>query len=159
MRRDRLVGAGVVISGLLMLFALIPAGIVVPGNLKTLSLSPDFWPKIVAGIFVLMGLLMIAKPEVPSEESTGMSLAVFVSRLPRLATVLAALFAFYLAIPRFGMVVPAMLLIFGLMVFAGERRWSWMIGISLIVPVLLYWFFVSVASIPIPLGIFESLRG
>jgi len=55
------------------------------------------------------------------------------------------------------MVVPGMALIFILMIFSGYRRWWLIILLSLLVPILLYGFFVHVANIPIPLGIFESL--
>ncbi len=155
MQNERLLGGAMLVIGLLTFFVLIPVGIVTPKSITTLSLSPDFWPKIVAVIFSLMGLAMIIKPKPPTQtEDTS-----FISRLPRLLVVLAALFGFYFAVPQFGMVVPGMLLIFGMMWFAGERRWVLMGFIAILVPVLLYSFFVFVANIPIPLGIFESLRG
>jgi hypothetical protein len=56
-------------------------------------------------------------------------------------------------------VVPGVALIFGLMVFGGERRWGLAATVAAGVPILLYAFFVHVAGIPIPLGVFETLRG
>ena len=73
--------------------------------------------------------------------------------------VLATLFVFYFLIDHLGMVVPGIAVIFGMMWFAGERRYALMATVAVVVPVLLYVFFVHVANIPIPLGIFESLRG
>ncbi|MFT7532515.1 MAG: putative tricarboxylic transport membrane protein [Gammaproteobacteria bacterium] len=55
--------------------------------------------------------------------------------------------------------MPGMVMIFGLMMFAGERRFLLAAAIAISIPLLLYFFFVHIASIPIPLGIFESLRG
>ena len=66
---------------------------------------------------------------------------------------------FYVLIPFLGMVVPGMAVIFGLMVLGGERRWLLAAAVAAGVPLLLYVFFVHVAGIPIPLGIFETLRG
>ena len=41
------------------------------------------------------------------------------------------LFAFYFFIEQLGMVIPAMLLIFILMIFAGYRRWGLMLFMSI----------------------------
>ena len=57
------------------------------------------------------------------------------------------------------MVVPGAALIFVLMAFGGERRWLLAAAVAAGVPLLLYAFFVHVAGIPIPLGVFETLRG
>jgi len=79
--------------------------------------------------------------------------------LAGLAVALGALFGFYALIPSLGMVVPGAALIFGLMAFGGERRWLLAAVVAAGVPLLLYAFFVHVAGIPIPLGVFETLRG
>ena len=70
---------------------------------------------------------------------------------------LGTLFAFYFLIPYLGMVAPGIAVILGLMVYAGERRWPLGLAIAFCVPILLYVFFVHVASVPIPLGVFEGL--
>ena len=83
----------------------------------------------------------------------------WVHRLPGLAVALGALFGFYVLIPSLGMVAPGVAVIFALMVFGGERRWGLAATVAAGVPILLYAFFVHVAGIPIPLGVFETLRG
>ena len=162
MTRERLTGIGVLVLGLLIFFLLIPRGIDQPGSVEHAALAPDFWPKIIAAIIVLMGLLLTIKPA-EEEDEEGEEGVVdaggWLQRLPGLAVALGTLFAFYFLIPLFGMVVPGMVMAFGLMVYAGERRWRRGIAIAAGVPILLYIFFVYVASIPIPLGVFESLRG
>ena len=55
------------------------------------------------------------------------------------------------------MVIPSIVTILLLVYFAGERRWYLSLLIGVLLPVLLYGFFVYVARIPIPLGIFEGL--
>jgi len=165
---ERFIGGGVLALGGAVFFWLIPAGVDSPANVAHLSLAPDFWPRIIAVVLALTGLLLMLNPgaaavhespshesprdESPAPPSTGM-------RVLRLGVVLAALFGFYALIPHAGMVVPGMVFIFALMGFAGERRWRLMAAVAVGVPLLLYVFFTQVAGVPIPLGVFESLRG
>ena len=166
MIRERLTGIGVLVLGLLIFFVLIPAGIDRPGSVEHAALAPDFWPRIIAGIIMLMGLFLTVRPaaEDEGEEHGGggggeavEAAAGWTHRLPGLAVALGTLFAFYFLIPYLGMVAPGIAVILGLMVYAGERRWPMGIAIALCVPILLYVFFVHVASVPIPLGVFEGL--
>jgi len=167
MRAERFIGGGVLALGAAVFFWLIPAGVDSPANVAHLSLAPDFWPRIIAVVLALTGLLLMLNPgaaavdespshesprESPAPSSTGM-------RVLRLGVVLAMLFGFYALIPYAGMVVPGMAFIFALTGFAGERRWRLMATVAVAVPLLLYLFFTQVAGVPIPLGVFESLRG
>ena len=157
MTRERFTGIGVLLVGILVFFALIPYGIDQPENVKHAALAPNFWPKIIAAVIAAMGLLLAINPGRATEsESDG---GAWTQRLPGLAVSLGSLFAFYFLIPSLGMVATGAALAFGLMVFAGERRWRLAIAVALGIPILLYVFFTYVASIPIPLGVFESLRG
>ena len=157
---QRILGTAVLALGLFVYFYLIPVGIVTPSNVKVLALSPDFWPKIVAVLFGIMGLLMMVHPGgKENKEEDEMSFSQWLQRIPRLIIFLCGLFGFYFAMPTFGMVVPSIVLIFLSMLFAGDRNWIRMVVLSLLVPTLLYCFFVFVAQIPIPLGVFEFIRG
>ena len=104
---------------------------------------------------------LVGKPAAGEVEDTdgGGDAGPWRRRLPGLAAVLGTLFGFCVLIPSLGMVVPGMALIAGLTVLAGERRWPLVGVIAAGVPILLYAFFVHVAGIPIPLGVFETLRG
>lgn len=158
MKESRGIGLAVTLLGLLTLFVLIPFGVVSPGRVDSLALAPKFWPIIIASVFTLMGVTLAIRPGDVDEESRA-DTDQFVARIPRLAILLATLFGFYLLVPYFGMVLPGILLIFGLSWFAGEDRWGVIIPISLIVPVVLTSFFTLVANIPIPLGILEFVYG
>ena len=165
-RLTRFTGVGVFALGMLLFFVLIPTGIDSPSKVDHISLSPDFWPRIISLIFAAMGLLMLFHPEHKAEEDTtktddeaAVATLPLPARMLRFAVVLGALFCFYFAIPALGMVAPAIIFIFALMWFAGERRYATITIISAAVPLLLYGFFVHVANIPIPLGVFEFLRG
>ena len=162
MTSERLTGIGVLLLGIAIFFVLIPAGIDQPGNVEHAALAPDFWPRIIAGIIILTGLALTVRPaaaEEDDEEEASEDGGGWLQRLPGLAVALGTLFGFYFLIPFLGMVAPGVALILGLMVYAGERRWPLGIAIAAGVPILLYVFFVYVASIPIPLGVLDNLRG
>ena len=161
MTRERWTGIGVLILGILILAVIIPLGIDRPGNVEHAALAPDFWPGIIAAIIALTGLWLAVRParKDGGEEEDGEDSGRWRQRLPGLAVTLGALFGFYLLIPYLGMVAPGALLIFCLMTYAGERRWWPRLAFAGGVPVLLYVFFAYVARIPIPLGVFETLRG
>ncbi|MFT5505817.1 MAG: putative tricarboxylic transport membrane protein [Gammaproteobacteria bacterium] len=160
MLKERIVGSGVLVIGLVLFFGLIPIGIDSPSNLDHITLFPDFWPRIISAIFALTGFIILVKPGAPpTNTEDDIDPSSWSSRIPRLVIVLSTLFAFYFLIEYLGMVVPGILVIFGMMWFAGERRYILMGSIAVAVPVMLYVFFVHVANIPIPLGLFEFLRG
>lgn len=160
MTSNQITGIFVLIFGLLAYFVLIPYGIKVPKNIELVSTSPAFWPSIIAVVIAIMGGVLIIPDKSNSVADEDVVIGTpWSTRLPRLLVVGVLLFGFYFVIDRLGMVVPSMVLIFTLMVFSGYRRWGLMVLFSLLVPIILYVFFVYVANIPIPLGIFESLRG
>ena len=158
MNESRLIGAVVAALGLITLFVLIPIGIVSPSDVGTLALAPEFWPMIIASLFTLMGMMLMFFPGKADPDASRGPIN-FKRRALRLAILFAALFGVYFAGPLLGMVVPAMLVIFGLSWLAGERRWKLLVALSLSIPILLTAFFIFIASIPIPLGIFEFVYG
>lgn len=156
MKESRLLGVAVVTIGALALFVLIPVGIVSPSDVPALALAPEFWPFVIASVFTLMGVFMTIAPGSIDQETVA-ELQLIPKRILRLTGFLAVLFGFYFVVPYFGMVVPAMAIIFGLCWFTGERRWLLLMLISLLIPFVLTLFFIFIANIPIPLGIFEFL--
>lgn len=160
MIRERLTGIGVALLGLVIFFVLIPWGIDQPGNVEHAALAPDFWPQIIAVLMMALGALQALRPAPDDDdEDGGEDSGRWRHRMPGLVVALGALFGFYVLIPSLGMVVPGVAIIFALMVFGGERRWALAATVAAGVPILLYAFFVHVAGIPIPLGVFETLRG
>ncbi|MDD9982976.1 MAG: tripartite tricarboxylate transporter TctB family protein [Gammaproteobacteria bacterium] len=160
MIRERLTGIGVALAGVVLFAVLIPYGIDQPGNVEHAALAPDFWPRIIAVIIMAMGVLLAVRPmSEEDDEEDGADAGGWRRRLLGLAVALGALFGFYFLIPSLGMVVPGVAVILALMVFGGERRWLLAAVLGAGVPILLYVFFVHVAGIPIPLGVFENLSG
>ena len=155
MSQERYTGIVVLLLAVLLFAVVIPLGIDSPNQIDNAALAPDLWPKIIVMLFGFTGVLMIVRPRIRNQEED--SELQLLSRLPRLLYVVGVLFLFYYAIPKAGMVIPSIVTILLLVYFAGERRWYLSLLIGVLLPVLLYGFFVYVARIPIPLGIFEGL--
>ena len=63
-------------------------------------------------------------------------------------------FVYYLLIDWLGMVLASVIAVIVFVLMCGERRYKIMLPVAMILPVGLYYFFLKVASIPMPLGIF-----
>ena len=140
-RSERLLGGGVFGIGIAILYGLIPLGIDGPRQLDHITLSPDFWPRIIAAIFTLMGLGLVIQPDQTVATDDSETAGGRWNRWWRLCLILGALFGFYFAVSLFGMVVPAMFFLFALMYFAGERRRLRLVATAVVTPLLLYGFF------------------
>ncbi|MCY4051399.1 MAG: tripartite tricarboxylate transporter TctB family protein [Gammaproteobacteria bacterium] len=158
MHESRLIGLVIVALGLFAFFALIPIGIVTPSNNKSLALAPDFWPRIIASVFILMGIILLISPA-RYELSSSVEQFCSIVQLTRLVLLFGILFGIYIATPQLGLVLPSMLMVFGLSWLAGERRCKLLIILSFFGPIALAVFFIHIANIPIPLGIFEFIYG
>ncbi|MCY4314275.1 MAG: hypothetical protein OXD44_11410, partial [Gammaproteobacteria bacterium] len=113
MRESRSIGLIIAALGLLAFFVLIPVGIVTPSNIESLALAPDFWPSIIASVFVMTGVILLIAPAryaQPSSEGQACS----ITRIARLFLLLGVLFGVYVATPYLGLVMPAMLMVSGL---------------------------------------------
>lgn len=167
-------GIGVVLLSVIGYFVIIPLGIVVLDGVDIKALSPDFWPLIVVILLGISGLAvfiqgMAGTGMIPGKKGldSGSTLTCEMEEgsqdLPlaraaaRVGTFLAVLFLIYILIPVIGMVAATMPALLFLTWFSGERRWKIMIPLALALPLILYFFFVYIANVPIPNGIFESM--
>lgn len=157
MNEQRITGLVVFAIGLLTIFVLIPYGIVSPRDITNVALAPEFWPLIVAVTFTIMGLILTVRPIRRDDEEEVEESVPWKQRIPRLAVILAVLFGFYYLVPLLGMVVTGVLLISVLTWFAGERRWLLISILAISLPIMLYYFFLHIASIPVPLGLFNII--
>lgn len=174
--RDTRVGLAIMLIALTIVFFLIPSGVSVPENVEVRVLSPDFWPIIVslmagiAGAFVFIGGVLEQKrahlsettsmpdESVPVEGEEG-EYRDFGEATFRVVVTVCVLLALYFTADWAGFVLGNMILLVFMIRFTGEKRWKMILSIALILPSILYGFFVYVASVPIPLGIFEQFRG
>ena len=149
----------------LVVWVLIPKAVPVPKSIKVAALSPDFWPKIIAAGLAFMGLVLIAQgiirimrervetmPEISSDET---SIPNHGSVYLRTLGVMIGLLIYYALVGPLGIVVSSILAIVAFALLYGEQRFKILIPIAILLPIGLYYFFVKVANIPMPLGLFD----
>ena len=172
--QDLYVGIGVTALAAVSGLVIIPAGIVIPAGRKLRALSPDFWPTIIVGILaaagisiLLQGLIRIARNPEKKPLLRAKSMTCEVEHAPdelpwgkahlRVLIVLLVLFLIYFSISCLGLVGATIPAICFLCRYGGEKRWKVIIPLSVLLPLALYMFFVHVANVPIPNGLFQSL--
>lgn len=172
--REMIVGIAIVVLSALGLLVIIPVGVIVPDGVEIRALSPDFWPFIVVAAAGLAGATLAVQGLVSwkkatqsdvlqTPDSTKRNEAIDSEQLPlrqaatRVIITIATLFVLYYAIPVIGMVATTIPIAGFLMWYAGERRWKIILPVAIALPLVLYFFFVYVANVPIPLGVFETL--
>lgn len=158
---------GCLLSGGFSLVAwfLIPAAVSVPKSIRVAALSPDFWPKIITVGLVIMGWVLIAQgtirsikeraEAVPKTSKEAASSADRRSVFMRTIGIMVGLLAYYSLIEPLGIVVSSILAVMVFALIYGERRFKLLIPIAVLLPIGLYYFFVKVANIPMPLGLFD----
>ena len=149
------------ISGFMMLvfgacvtWVLIPAGVVEPKSVKYAALSPSYYPRIVAIALMLLGAGIMLRAwlqptAVVSNDDRHPE------ALKRTLCFLAILIALALTLNWLGFVVASALALCLALVLGGEKRLFIIATLAILFPLALYFFFLKVARIPIPLGILE----
>lgn len=122
---------------------------------SALKKGADFWPKIVAGAIILLGLiiLIMAVLEVRRGPSAGAKKAKATPQYLQVAEVAAVLLGYYAAFQYVGYTIPTFLLIFLTALILGYRNWKVMIPTALIASVGLYLIFTRLFGIRFP-GVF-----
>lgn len=175
-KREINIGLIVIAMALLSIFVVIPSGVVVPESIDNPVMSPDFWPLVVsvaaglAGGFVVFGGVLDLKradkggpAHSPLDDTIpidpeGDEYRSFGEASFRVLVTVGVLLALYFLVPHVGIVACSMMMLVFLIRFSGETRWKFIIPIAIILPTILYVFFVYVANIPMPIGIFEQFR-
>lgn len=159
--KDVVLGVALLVISIFVLAWLIPVGIDSPGTVSNPALAPAFWPRLImiamtglSVVILLQGVnrVRILRAEGVEAEPHEPNLA------GNLKTAIAAagLFVFTWAMTWGGIVVPSMVALACYMALYGERRLAIIIPVSVGVPLALYLFFLKVALVPMPLGIFED---
>ncbi|MDE0520996.1 MAG: tripartite tricarboxylate transporter TctB family protein [Boseongicola sp.] len=154
--RDVIAGALIVAIGLVFAFILIPIGVDEPRRVKYAALSPAYYPRIVAIILVVIGAAVVARA-VLRPTKTGTDSEAHPAAALRLLGISAILVAFATLLTPLGFIVASTLALFAAIRLGGEQRIHVNAAISIILPVLLHFFFLKVARIPIPLGVLKPV--
>jgi hypothetical protein len=158
--RDFYAGLVATLFFAVILFVLIPIYVKVPSFIPGFAPPPDMWPRVVAILGLVMGVLTLvltfakmreAGPE--QAESLGARILGNKTHLMRFGAVLIVFAAFVYGMPLIGFVPATVLLLGVLFILTGNfERKFWMIGLSIIFPVLLYLLFTKVTHTPFPEG-------
>ena len=151
------VGIASIAIGVFLLVVAIPYGVSSPSNVSKLVLSPLFWPQILGGVLIFVGVLLLAaapRARAPENETPIFGIEGGVLRLAMMA---ALMVAYFLLIPILGMVWSSMLA-FAATAFLVKTRHPVAAGVAAILaPLALYAFFAHVAAVAIPQGEFVRL--
>ena len=119
-----------------------------------LKSGPDFWPKIVAGGIILLGVLIFAmgfinlQKEKKEEKAPAKEKAK--PQYLSVAAVMAVLVVYYFAFQTIGYTIPTFLMIGATAYILGYRKWKVLIPTSLIVSIALYLAFTKLFGIRFP---------
>ena len=155
---DLVLGALLVLGSIFMLTVMIPFAVESPGNIDDIFLAPDFWIKnivwglLAIGAFILWHGYRSSKLNVIDQDIDDQ--LPFPRNVISVLVLIVFLFVYQQAIDVLGIIVTSILAILMMTIFSGYRTWKVIIPVAFILPVGLYYFFLKVAHIPMPLGIF-----
>ena len=150
-RSDLISGSLIVLSGLVMIFVIVPIQIDASGDY---GLDPAFFPLALLWLIVIMGVLLVAsripQPADPPESEPILDPWnwLFIVGCCVFLTV------GFIAIQQFGFVIAGAIMIALLMVIIELRhlRWIEVIGISAIAPFVIYYLLYHLFSVQLPAG-------
>lgn len=150
------------ISALLMLafgaciiWILIPIGVAEPKKVKYAALSPSYYPRIVAIALMVLGAGVLLRSFTSKTTNADAPTDRHPQATQRTFGFLFILLLFAVSLKWLGFIIASAIAMFLGLLLGGERRFTFMIPLSVLLPLLLYFFFLKVARIPIPLGILE----
>lgn len=158
---DVVLGIALLAISVFVLAWLIPVGIDSPGTISNWALAPAFWPRLIMIAMTALSVVILFQGlnRVRILRAEGVEAE---PREPNIAgnvkTAIAAigLFIFTWTMTWGGIVVPSMVALALYILLHGERRLTIIVPVSIGVPLALYLFFLKVALVPMPLGIFEN---
>ena len=155
MKRDFYSGLIFIALGVALLTILVPMGVVEPRKVRFAALSPSYYPKIVAGVLLVLGAAVAWRAR--RETASGPATNRHPNARSRIACFIAVLGAYALLLPWLGFVAAGFLSLLAAFWIAGERRPKLILPLALFVPLMLFFFFQKVALIPIPTGVLTFL--
>lgn len=155
--KTMLVGFAIAAVFAVIALVVIPGYIRVPASIEVAALSPDFWPTVVAwGVVVLAVGLGVQgwldwRKAAPGDDAEAPENP---QDWLRAIAAVAAMIVYYALIPYVGIVAASIPAYIAMAALMGARRWGVVLPVSVVLPIALYFFFVKVANIPLPLGVF-----
>lgn len=157
MRQDLMAGIAMTIAGGLIIFIFIPYGVVEPKNVKFAALSPSYYPRIIAIALLIIGVVISCRAFLAKETAKKESSDQRADAFTRTSMIFAILAFYAVTINWLGFIIASTLVLSACFWVAGERRLKIVLLIAILLPLILYFFFLKVAGIPIPLGILKPI--
>jgi len=158
---NRHLGIGAIAVALLLAGYAIPAWVYSPSNVRNIVLSPLFWPYILTGITALVGLALLAasfRTEPAAPENSEMSaVGDRRSALLRIGLLAVVMVGATFAMPWLGMVWTMMLVFAAVALLVRTAHPVTALIAAVVLPLVLYTFFLHVAGVAIPQGEFVRL--
>ncbi len=149
---DFYLGLSTTTLAVILWFYLVPTWVELPGGIKNFYQAPDFWIRVITvGLFTVGALLIIFSRK--EERNNGDTPAYSRQMALKLSLGILVFFLFYFFLDVLGIVVCSSLAIVAIALIYGERRIMHLVIPAITLPVGLYFFFLKVASIPMPIGI------
>ncbi|MFK8036126.1 MAG: tripartite tricarboxylate transporter TctB family protein [Hyphomicrobiales bacterium] len=142
---------------LFLVFVAIPFWVSSPSNVPQIVLSPLFWPYTIAGMSAAIGILLLVEfKRMPEGEvaETDPNQKEALIRLGGMAVIMACTM---FLLPTLGMVWTCMLAFLASAFLVKTRHPIAAIVCAIVIPLVLYVFFVHVAGVAIPQGDFVRL--
>ncbi len=156
---DLILGGLLVLGCIFLITVLIPVGVQDPGYVEQAALAPDFWINIIVwgllalGVFILVQGYRTRKRDDDEAPEADDQLP-FPRNVVSVLSVIVFLFIYQQSIDSLGIVATSMVVILLMTTLSGYRNWKVIIPVAALLPLGLYYFFLKVAHIPMPLGIF-----
>lgn len=155
-RNRNLVSAVLMLAlGACLIWILIPAGVAEPKKIKYAALSPSYYPRLVAVALMMLGAGVLVRALSDRKDNYTAAADRHPQATQRIICFLLILLFFALSMKWLGFIVAAAIALFLALLLGGERRLWLTLPLTALVPLLLYFFFLKIARIPIPLGILE----
>ena len=159
-RREVGIGLCLIAVAACLAFVAIPLGVTRPTSVASLPLSPVFLPYLLSALIGVFAILhIIAAFTVPHPPIANSDDGTAHPRWLLRGALVATLLLGYLMLPQFiGMLPTAIALTVTLMRLGGERRLLVLAAFGVLMPLVIYLFFVFVAQVPMPTGVFGDWR-
>lgn len=151
-RKDALVGIGIVLLSLFLVVYFIPQYVDSPRSVRNIVLSPVFWPTVIAWMMLFIGILILifhflSKEPAKDESNNGEPIGSYL----RILLFSVFLAGYYLLLPVIGMVWSSSLAFIVFSIFiSGTAYRKTAIICGLLLPLALYAFFYHIAGVNIP---------
>jgi len=120
---------------------------------QTLALSPKVFPRVVSVSLFILAVILFVQGILGVQKASGQtksSISLNKGFLLRLLMMIIVAYLYIRILPATGYIVATPPLVAGTMLLFGEKRWGWIVGVSLITSTTLFVAFRMMFKVPLP---------